>query len=146
MSGVLGHGFEHIGNERQHNVLVDTVLCGAELSNRDFAVLRTGILRNALAVVDAVNIHLPAAIGAVKQAREGCGFAPAVRAASDVSPDFLHKVKGFLVNDGFMGVFKNCPLVLRDIMAFLVLEMLAGLKVAGMSQIFPLFQNVYNGR
>ena len=52
------------------------VLCRAELSNWDFAVLGTGILRNALAVVGAVDIHLATAIGAIEQAREGSCFAP----------------------------------------------------------------------
>ena len=53
-------------------------------------------MRNALAVVGAVNIHLAAAIGAIEQAREGSCFAPAVRVASDIPTDFLHKVKGLL--------------------------------------------------
>ena len=48
------------------------------------------------AVVGAVNIHLAAAIGAIEQAREGSCFAPAVRVASDIPTDFLHKVKGLL--------------------------------------------------
>ena len=53
-------------------------------------------MRNALAVVGAVDIHLAAAIGAIEQAREGSCFAPAVRVASDIPTDFLHKVKGLL--------------------------------------------------
>ena len=88
-------------------------------------------MRNTLAVVGAVDIHLATAIGAIEQAREGSCFAPAVRVASDISTDFLHKVKDLLVNDRLMGILKNCPFVLRDIMAFLVLEVLAGLEVDG---------------
>ena len=95
-------------------------------------------MRNALAVVGAVDIHLAAAIGAIEQAREGSCFAPAVRVASDISTDFLHKVKDLLVNDRLMGILKNCPFVLRDIMAFLVLEVLSGLEIDGVSQIFTL--------
>ena len=53
-------------------------------------------MRNALAVVGAVDIHLAAAVGAIEQAREGSCFAPAVRVASDIPTDFLHKVKGLL--------------------------------------------------
>ena len=83
-------------------------------------------MRDTLAVVGAVDIHLAAAIGAIKQACEGSCFAPAVRVASDIPTDFLHKVKGLLVNDSFMGILENCPFVLRDIMAFLVLEVLSG--------------------
>ena len=53
-------------------------------------------MRNALAVVGSVDIHLAAAIGTIKQACEGSCFAPAVRVASDIPTDFLHKVKGLL--------------------------------------------------
>ena len=72
-------------------------------------------------------------------------FAPAVRVASDIPTDFLHKVKGLLVNDSFMGIFENRPFVLRDIMAFLVLEVLSSLEVDGVSQIFTFFKNVADG-
>ena len=102
-----------------------------------------GVLRNALAVVGAVYIQLAAAIGTIKQAREGSSFAPAVRVASDIPTDFLHKVKDLLVNDRFMGILKNRPFVLRDIMAFLVLEVLSGLEIDGVSQILTLFKDVY---
>lgn len=145
MPGVLCNGFEHIGNERQHNVLIDAVLRGAELSDRDFAVLRAGILRDALAVVDTVDVHLAAAIGAVEQARQGSSFAPAIGVAFDASPYLLYKVIGLLVDDGFVGVLENRPLVLWDVVAFLVLEVLAGLEIAGMPQILPLFQDVNDG-
>ena len=96
-------------------------------------------MRNALAVVCAVDIHLAAAIGAIKQACEWRGLAPAVRVASDLAADFLHKVKGLLVNDGFVRILKNRPFVLRDIMTFLVLEVLSGLEIDGVSQILTLF-------
>ena len=85
------------------------------------------------------------AIGAIEQACEWCRLAPAVWVASDLAADFLHKVKGLLVNDGFVGILENRPFVLRDIMAFFVLEMLSGLKVNGVSQILPLFQNIDDG-
>ena len=129
MLGILGNSFEHFGNKGQYHIFIDTVLCRAELSNWEFAVLGTGILRNTLAVVGTVDIHLAAAIGTIKQACEGSCFAPAVRVASDIPTDFLHKVKGLLVNDSFMGILENRPFVLRDIMAFLVLEVLVDWKV-----------------
>ena len=50
---------------------------------------------------------LAAAIGTIKQACEGSCFAPAVRVASNIPTDFLHKVKGLLVNDSFMGILEN---------------------------------------
>ena len=56
--------------------------------------------------------------------------------------DFLHKVKGLLVNNGFVRILKNRPFLLRDIMAFLVLEVLSGLEIDGVSQIFTLFKKV----
>ena len=43
-----------------------------------------------------LGLHLAAAIGTIEQAREGSCFAPAVRVASDIPTDFLHKVKGLL--------------------------------------------------
>ena len=59
MLGILGNSFEHFGNKGQYHIFIDTVLCRAELSNWDFAVLGTGILRNTLAVVGAVDIAYP---------------------------------------------------------------------------------------
>ena len=41
-----------------------------------------------------------------------------------------------------MRILKNRPFVLRDIMAFLVLEVLSGLEIDGVSQIFTLFKKV----
>lgn len=57
------------------------------------------------------------------------GLPKAVRVASGVSPDTLHIVKGFLVDNGLMGVLKNRPLTFIYIVAFLVLEVLAGLEM-----------------
>ena len=146
MLGIFGNGFEHIRNKGEYHIFIDTVLCGAELSNRDFAVLGASILRNTLAVVGTVDIHLATAVGTIKQASEGSSFAPAVRVASDISSDFLHKVKSWLVDDWLMGIFKNRPFVLRHIMAFLVLKMLACFEIDRMPQILTLFKDFYNGR
>ena len=44
-----------------------------------------------------------------------------------------------------MGILENCPFAFVNIVAFLVLEVLAGLKVNGVSQIFTLFKNVADG-
>ena len=57
------------------------------------------------------------------------GLAPAVRVTPDICPDTLHIVKGFLVDDGLMGILKNRPLAFVNIVAFLVLEVLAGLEI-----------------
>ena len=66
MLRILGNGFQHFRDKGQYHIFIDTVLCRAELSNWDFAVLGTGILRNTLAVVGTVDIHLAAAIGAIE--------------------------------------------------------------------------------
>ena len=92
-----------------------------------------------------MDIHLAAAVGAVHQASQRMGLAPAVRVAPDIRPDALHIVKGFLVDDGLMGVFKNRPLAFVNIVAFLVLEVLAGLEIDGVAQVFPLLQDVHDG-
>ena len=34
------------------------------------------------------------------------GLAPAVRVAPDICPDALHIVKGFLIDDGLMGILE----------------------------------------
>ena len=57
------------------------------------------------------------------------GLAPAVRVTPDIRPDTLHIVKGFLVDDGLMGILENRPLAFVNIVAFLVLEVLSGLKL-----------------
>ena len=36
-----------------------------------------------------------------------------------------------------MGILENCPFVLRYIMAFFVLEVLSGLEIDGVAQVFP---------
>ena len=53
------------------------------------------------------------------------------RQAPDICPDALHIVKGFLVDDGLMGILENRPLTFVNIVAFLVLEVLAGLEIDG---------------
>ena len=117
-----------------------------ERPNRNFAVLRAGILRDAPAVIGAVNIHFAAAVGAVHQAGQRVGLAPAVRVAPHVAPDALYIVKGRLIDDGLMRVLKNRLLAFIDIVAFLVLEMLAGFEVDCVAEIFPFLKDVHDGR
>ena len=73
------------------------------------------------------------------------GLAPAVWVTPDICPDTLHIVKGFLVDDGLMGILENRPLAFVNIVTFLVLEVLASLEIDGVAQVFPLFQDAYNG-
>ena len=58
MLRILGNGFEHFRDKGQYHIFIDTVLCLAERTARNLRVAGTGILRNALAVVGAVDIHL----------------------------------------------------------------------------------------
>ena len=143
--GILRDGPEHIGYQGQDSLGPDAVLCAAERPAWDFAVLAASKLWVTLAIIDTMNIHLAAAIGTVHQAGQRVGLAPAVRVTPDICPDTLHIVKGFLVDNGLMGVLKNRPLAFVNIVAFLVLEVLAGLEIDGVAQVFPLFQNVHNG-
>ena len=90
-------------------------------------------MRDSLAVVGAVDVHLAAAIGTIHEAGQGVDFSEAVRVAPDIPPDSLHVVKGFLVDNRLMGVLKNRPFAFVHIMAFLVLKVLAGLEVDRMA-------------
>ena len=139
---IFGNRLQHFGDEGQYHALIDTVLRFAKRSARNLAVLRAGVLRDALSVVDAVNIHLTAAICAVHQSCQGSYLTPAVWISPDITSNFLHKFEGLLVNNGFMGILENRPFILRNIVALLVLEVLAGLEIAGVSQVFTLLQNI----
>ena len=66
-----------------------------------------------------------------EQACEGSRFAPAVWITPYIAADVLHQIKGLLVDNGFMGILKDRPFVLRNIVAFLVLKVLAGLEIDG---------------
>ena len=66
-------------------------------------------MRDTLAVVSAVDIHLAAAIGTVEQACEGSSFAPSIGVSSDLASDFLCKVESLLADNGFVGILENRP-------------------------------------
>ena len=89
-------------------------------------------MRNPPAIVGAVDIHLAATIGTIEQTCEGSRFAPAVWITPYIAANFLRQIKGLLVDNGFMGILKDRPFILRNIVAFLVLKVLAGLEIDGM--------------
>ena len=136
---ILRDGPEHIGYQGQDSLGPDAVLCAAERPAWDFGVLAASKLWVTLAVIDAMDIHLAAAVGTVHQAGQRVGLAPAVRVTPDICPDTLHIVKGFLVDDGLMGVLENRPLIFVNIVAFLVLEVPAGLEIDGVASGIPAF-------
>lgn len=70
-------------------------------------------------------------------------LAPSVWIAPDIRPDTLHIIKGFLAYDGLMGILENRPFAFIDIVALLILEMLAGLEVDGVTEIFPFFEDIH---
>lgn len=143
--GVIADGLEHIRHQGQDYLFRDTMLGRTASANGDFAVLGASVLRGTLAVVGAVNIHLAAAIGTVNQPGQRRGLTKTVRIAFGVAPDALHTVEGFLVDDGLMGILENRPFAFINIVAFLVLEMLSGLEIDGMAQVFPPFKDIDNG-
>ena len=114
ISGILRDGPEHIGYQGQDSLSPNAVLCGAKGADRVLTVLAASKLWVTLAVIDAMDIHLAAAVGAVHQAGQRVGLAPAVRVAPDICPDTLHIVEGFLVDDGLMGILENRPTRFRQ--------------------------------
>ena len=97
------------------------------------------------AVIVPMLIQPLAAARANQQACEGMGRPPAVGIAAHLGADALHSIKGFLVDDRFLGALEYRPLIHGNVMAFLVLEVLAGLEVHCVPEVFPLFQNVHDG-
>ena len=69
--GILRDGPEHIGYQGQDGLGPDAVLCATERPAWDFGVLAASKLWVTLAVIDAMDIHLAAAVGAVHQAGQG---------------------------------------------------------------------------
>lgn len=72
-------------------------------------------------------------------------FPPSVRVAPDSGSHPLHRIVGFLVDDRLMGVLDDVPLVLVNVVAFLVLEVFPCFEIAGVSQIRGIGQDVDDG-
>ena len=92
---ILRDGPEHIGYQGQDGLGPDAVLCATERPAWDFGVLAASKLWVTLAVIDAMDIHLAAAVGTVHQAGQGMGFAPAVRVASRHLPGYAAHCQRF---------------------------------------------------
>ena len=100
---------------------------------------------NALAVVHSMNVHLTTAISTIYQPGQRVGFTPSVWVSPDITPYTLYIIKSALIDYRLMGILKNHPLAFIYIMAFLVLEMLAGLEVTSMTEILTLFEDMGDG-
>ena len=74
--GILRDGPEHIGYQGQDGLGPDAVLRAAKRPAWNFAVLAASKLWVTLAVIDAMDIHLAAAVGAVHQAGQRMGPRP----------------------------------------------------------------------
>ena len=92
-----------------------------------------------------MHIHHAATVSTEQQTAQGIGLAPAIRIAPDVLAEALHVIEGGLIHDGLMRILNDRPLILIHVMAFLVLEVLSGLEVAGMPQIHRILDDVNDG-
>ena len=72
-------------------------------------------------------------------------FPPSIRVAPDAGSHPLHRIVGFLVDDRLMGVLDDVPLVLVNVVAFLVLEVFSCFEIAGVPQIRGIGQDVDDG-
>lgn len=129
-------------NQCHHRISVYPVSAGAFAANRDFSIARAGKVCDTFSISSTIDIHRASAVCAVQQSAEGMGFAPAIRIAADASANPLHVVVSLLIDNRLLGVFDNRPLVLVNIMTFLVLKMLPGLEIAGVPQIAGIGQDV----
>lgn len=93
-----------------------------------------------------MNIHLRTAVSTVHQPSQQMDLTPSVRISPDITADLLDQIEGELVDDRLLRVLEDHPVILRNIMALLILEVLRGLEVDRMAQIFRFPENAYNGR
>ena len=99
-------------------------------------------MRYALSVVDPVNIHLASAVSTIHKSRQRVSLAPAVGIATNIPSDTLHIIKRLLIYDRLLRILEYDPVILTDIMALFVLEVLGGLEIDRVTEILPLFQNI----
>ena len=102
---------------------------GTKCSTRYFCVGTASIIRDILVVTCSMHIHFTSTIGTIHQSCKGMVFAPTIGIAFDISSYSLHIIKGFLVYDWLVGVFKDEPVIFGYIFTFLVFEMLSGFEV-----------------
>jgi len=90
------------------------------------------VIRLRLAVVDALDVELRAAIRAVEQSRQWVSITPTVWAAFDIGAYALNRVKGFIVDDALVRVLKDNPFIFGNIVIALVLiTVFCGLEIYG---------------
>ena len=71
-------------------------------------------------------------------------LAPSVRISADSTTDLLDQIKSLLIDDRLLCVLEDHPVVLRNIVTLLILEMFCGLEVDRMPQIFRLPEDRYD--
>lgn len=73
------------------------MLSEATYTDRNLGILSPGVLMDTLAIVYAMNVHLPAAVGAVHESGQRRSLAPAVGVATDVPADALDVIERLLI-------------------------------------------------
>ena len=116
-----------------------------EMSVANLFALFTGsgaykVILSGFKTVAGTVVQFLAAIGAANETGEHIGLACSGRSAF-VLAKFLYTSEGFFVNNGFMSVLENLPLVGRVFeFLFASVRLLAGLEVDHMTKVFLLFQ------
>lgn len=118
---------------------------GAFAANGDFSITRTGNVCRAISISSAMNVHRTAAVCTVQQTSQGMNFPPSVRVAPDSGSHPLHRIVGFLVDDWLMGVLDDGPLVLVNVVAFLLLKVFSCFEIAAVPEIRGIGQDVDDG-
>jgi len=93
--GIVSNGAEHIGNQRHNDLGVDTVSGIAQRTAWHFLIYGVSIIRYALAVVHAVNVHFITAVSAVQQLHQRVSVKPIIGITPNVAPYVLYIFKGF---------------------------------------------------
>ena len=101
-----------------------------------FVVSTTSEIGFSFAVIYPVNIKRMTAIGTIQDACQRMRLSPSVRISLDSAPDPLDVIKGLLIDDRFLRVLEYLPLGLVNVMALFILEVLSGLEVDRVSQVF----------
>ena len=70
---------------------------------------------------------------------------PAVRITLHIAANLLNQSEGFLVNNRLLRTGEHRPLIHRNIVTLLVLEVLPGLEIHGFAQVLTLLQDTYHG-
>ncbi|ETO98524.1 hypothetical protein HMPREF1495_1318 [Lachnoanaerobaculum sp. MSX33] len=137
----LQHGLNGIN----YRISINSMLGFASSTDRHFAISRTSILRNSFSIGNTMNIHFCPAVSAIHQSGQRMCFTPTIRIPPDITAKPLNNIIGFLINNRFLRIFKDDPLILRNIMTFLIFEVLPSLEINCVTKVLSLLENVHDG-